>query len=207
VRTTDGRRPDRTTPAPAESGSPAAPPDSAAARPPDPGADPSVGSVAGRSGAQAAPAAAAGPSADRAAGPAAGSGWRGPAGDPAAVRVAAGALIAVLAVALALVEAFLVPLRAGTVPLPVSVPLAMAGNILLAKLAARQTGSIAWGAAPPVLWLAVVVVLSLPRAEGDLIVPGTLTGLVFLFAGAVAGAYGVASEVTRRAGAVARTRR
>jgi threonine/homoserine efflux transporter RhtA len=116
-------------------------------------------------------------------------------------------LIAVFAVALALVEAFLVPLRIGTVPLPVCVPLAMAGNIVLATLAARRTGSIAWAAAPPVLWLLVVIVLSLPRAEGDLIVPGTLTGLVFLFAGAIAGAYGVASEITRRAGAAARTRR
>ncbi len=58
------------------------------------------------------------------------------------------------------------------------------------------------------LWLLVIIVLSVPRAEGDLVVPGSLTGLVFLFAGAVAGAYGVASEITRRAGAAAaRTRR
>jgi hypothetical protein len=129
------------------------------------------------------------------------------AGEPAVLRLVVGGLIAVLAVGLALVEAFLVPLRVGTVPLPICVPLAMAGNIVLAKLAARQTGSIAWGAVPPVLWLVVVIVLSLPRAEGDLIVPGSLTGLVFLFAGAVAGAYGVASEITRSAGATRRTRR
>jgi hypothetical protein len=124
-----------------------------------------------------------------------------------AVRVAAGVLVAAVAVGLALVEAFLVPLRVGTVPLPICVPLAMAGNVVLAKLAARQTGSAAWAVMPPVLWLLVIVVLSLPRPEGDLIVPGTLTGLVFLFAGAVSGAYGVASEITRRAGAAARTRR
>ena len=123
------------------------------------------------------------------------------------LRVVAGVLVAVLAVGLALVEAFLVPLRIGTIPVPVCVPLAMAGNIVLAKLAARQTGSIAWGAVQPVLWLIVVIVLSLPRAEGDLVVPGSLTGLVFLFAGAVAGAYGVASEITRRAAASGRTRR
>ena len=136
-----------------------------------------------------------------------GSAGRDMAGEPQAVRVVAGVLVALLAVELAVVEAFLVPLRVGTVPLPVCVPLAMAGNIVLAKLAARQTGSIAWGVAPPVLWLLVVIVLSLPRAEGDLVVPGSATGLVFLFAGAVAGAYGVASEITRRAGAAARTRR
>jgi hypothetical protein len=129
------------------------------------------------------------------------------AADPLAVRVAAGVLISVLAVGLALVEAFLVPLRVGRVPLPICVLLAVAGNVGLTKLAVRQTGSIGWGVLQPVLWLVVVIVLSVPRAEGDLVVPGSLTGLVFLFAGAVAGAYGVASEITRRAGAAARTRR
>jgi hypothetical protein len=129
------------------------------------------------------------------------------AADPLAARVAAGVLISLFSVGLALVEAFLVPLRVGTVPLPVCVLLAVAGNVVLTKLAVRQTGSVVVGVLQPVLWLLVVVVLSLPRAEGDLIVPGSATGLVFLFAGAVAGAYGVASEITRRAGAAARTRR
>ena len=124
-----------------------------------------------------------------------------------ALRVAAGVLISLFSVWLAVVEAFLVPLRIGTVPLPLSVLLAVAGNAGLTKLAVRQTGSIVCGVLQPVLWLLVIVVLSLPRPEGDLIVPGSLTGLVFLFAGAVAGAYGVASEITRRAGAAARTRR
>ena len=127
--------------------------------------------------------------------------------DPLAVRVAAGVLISAFAVGLALVEAFQVPLRVGTVPLPICVLLAVAGNVVLTKLAVRQTGSIVCGVLQPVLWLVVIVVLSVPRAEGDLIVPGSATGLVFLFAGAVAGAYGVASEITRRAGAAARTRR
>ena len=124
-----------------------------------------------------------------------------------AVRVAAGVLISAFAVGLAVVEAFLVPLRVGTVPLPICVLLAVAGNVVLTKLAVRQTGSIVCGVLQPVLWLVVIVVLSVPRAEGDLIVPGSATGLVFLFAGAVAGAYGVASEITRRAAAAARTRR
>lgn len=130
-----------------------------------------------------------------------------PAAGPLAARVAAGVLISLFSVGLALVEAFLVPLRVGTVPLPICVLLAVAANVVLTKLAVRQTGSVVVGVLQPVLWLLVVVVLSLPRAEGDLIVPGSATGLVFLFAGAVAGAYGVASEITRRAGAAARTRR
>jgi Family of unknown function (DUF6113) len=124
--------------------------------------------------------------------------------DPLVLRVLAGVLVAVAAAGLAVLECFLVPLRIGTVPLPIAVPLAMAGNILLARLAGRQTGSVAGAAVPPVLWLVAVVVLSWPRAEGDVIVEGSLTGLVFLFAGAVAGAYGVASEITRRARPAAR---
>jgi hypothetical protein len=123
------------------------------------------------------------------------------------VRVAAGVLVSLFSVALAVVGAFLVPLRVGTVPLPVCVLLCVAGNVVLTKLAVRQTGSVVVGVLQPALWLLVIVVLSLPRAEGDLIVPGSATGLVFLFAGAVAGAYGVASEITRRAAAAARTRR
>jgi hypothetical protein len=122
-----------------------------------------------------------------------------PAGpDPLPLRVAGGVLVAVAAVALALLECFLVPLRVGSVPFPIAVPLAMAGNVVLSRLAGTLTGSIVGAAVPPVLWLVVVIVLALPRAEGDLIVQGSLTGLVFLFAGAVAGAYGVAAEITRR---------
>lgn len=119
---------------------------------------------------------------------------------PLAVRVVLGLLVAVAAVGLAIVECFLVPLRIGTVPVPVSVPLAVVGNVVLARLAGRLTGRAAAAVAPPVLWLAVVLVLAAPRAEGDLVVPGTLTGLVFLFAGAVSGAYGAASTITRRRG-------
>jgi hypothetical protein len=130
-----------------------------------------------------------------------------PGSDPLVLRVLAGVLIAVTAAGLAVVECFLVPLRIGSVPFPITILLAVAGNIALAKLAARQTGSIAGAAVPPVLWLLVVIVLSLPRAEGDLIVEGSLTGLVFLFAGAVAGAFGVASEITRRTRSVPSVRR
>jgi hypothetical protein len=116
---------------------------------------------------------------------------------PLVVRAVLGVLVVLAAVALAVIECFLVPLRAGTVPLPVCVPLAVAGNVVLARLAGGLTGRPLVGVLPPVLWLAVVLVLAAPRAEGDLIVPGTLTGLVFLFAGAVAGAYGAATTVTR----------
>lgn len=106
-------------------------------------------------------------------------------------------LIVLAAVLLAVVECFLVPLRFGSVPVPVSVPLAIAGNVALARMAARASGRVLTAVIPPVLWLAVVLVLAMQRAEGDLVVPGTLTGLVFLLGGTVAGAYGAASSITR----------
>jgi hypothetical protein len=122
-----------------------------------------------------------------------------PGPDPLLLRVCWGLLVLVAAAALAVLESFLVPLRLGTVPLPLCVPLAMVGNVVLARLAGGLTGRPLLGVLPPVLWLAVVLAFSVPRAEGDLVVPGTLTGLVFLFAGAVAGAYGAASTATRGA--------
>jgi hypothetical protein len=125
----------------------------------------------------------------------------GGAGDPVVLRVVAGVLVTVATVGLAVIEAFLVPLRIGSVPVPICVPLAVVGTVFLTRLAARQTGSVVAAALQPVLWLVTVVVLSLPRPEGDVIVEGTLTGLVFLFVGAIAGAYAVASEVTRRTAA------
>lgn len=111
----------------------------------------------------------------------------------------AAVLVALFAVVLAVVECFLVPLRAGTLPLPVCVLLAVAGNVLLPRLSARLSGVPPTAAIPAVLWLLVVLVLAWERPPGDLIVPGTLTGLVFLFAGAIAGAYGAASSITRAA--------
>lgn len=119
---------------------------------------------------------------------------------------AAVVLVALTALVLAVIECFLVPLRAGSVPLPVCVLLAVAGNVALPRLSARLSGVPLTAGIPPVLWLGVVLALSVQRPEGDLVVPGTLTGLAFLFGGAIAGAYGAASSITR-AGRVARPTR
>ncbi len=118
--------------------------------------------------------------------------------DPLVFRIVAGLLVTVASVGLAVIETFLVPLRIGSVPLPLSVVLAVAGNVLLTRLAGRQTGSALVAGLQPLVWLLTVVVLALPRAEGDVIVAGTGSALVFLFAGSVAGAYGIAAEITRR---------
>ena len=110
-------------------------------------------------------------------------------------RVAAGLLVVVLAVWLALVEVFWLPLRVSGVPVPVSVVAAVVGNLLLVALAARLTGSRLAAALPAVGWLVVAVGASLRRPEGDLLLTGGgvlgFLSLAFLLAGVVAAAFAV----------------
>ncbi|MGI8652015.1 MAG: hypothetical protein ACR2I7_04385 [Geodermatophilaceae bacterium] len=106
-------------------------------------------------------------------------------------RSLTGALIAVAAVQLAVLECFFLPLRIGSVPVPLSIPVAVLVNAGLPALAYRLTASRAVAAFPVVVWIAVVIVASVPRPEGDVIVTGTGRGIAFLILGAVAGAYAV----------------
>jgi hypothetical protein len=110
-------------------------------------------------------------------------------------RVAGGLLVVVLAVWLALVEVFWLPLRVFGVPVPVSVVAAVVGNLLLVALAARVTGSRLAAALPAVVWLVVAVGASLRRPEGDLLLTGGgvlgFLSLAFLLAGVVAAAFAV----------------
>ena len=106
------------------------------------------------------------------------------------------AVVAVAAAAwLALVEAFWLPLRAGAVPVPLSVLAAVAGNLLLVPLAHRLSGSRAVAVLPGVVWLVVALGATVRRAEGDLVlVGGGVTGgvgLAFLLCGVVAAALAV----------------
>ena len=106
------------------------------------------------------------------------------------------AVAAVAAAAwLALVEAFWLPLRAGAVPIPLSVLAAVAGNLLLVPLAHRLSGSRAVAVLPGVVWLAVALGATVRRPEGDLVlVGGGVTGgvgLAFLLFGVVAAAFAV----------------
>jgi hypothetical protein len=86
---------------------------------------------------------------------------------------------------LALVEVLWLPLRAGAVPLPVSVLAAVVGNPLLVALAFRLSGSRLVAALPAAAWLAVVLRASVPRPEGDLLLvgSGTLGVLTLVFIG------------------------
>lgn len=106
---------------------------------------------------------------------------------------AAYGLVLFLALLLAIWGAFLVPLRWGTVVLPVSWLVAATGNLVLGTAGARLLGRVG-AIGPGVVWVVVALTLGSKRSEGDLIVPGTLPGLVFLLVGAVAAAvaYGLA---------------
>ena len=112
-------------------------------------------------------------------------------------RVLGGVLVGVAAVQSALLEVFYVPLRAGTVILPVSVLAAVVLNVLLPRLMVRATQARRATLVPAALWLVVVVGLAMGRPEGDVVLPGSssaigVVALVVLFGGAAAAAFGVA---------------
>jgi hypothetical protein len=101
----------------------------------------------------------------------------------------AGVLMLVACAALlAALEVFLVSLYAGSVVVPVSVALAIVGNVALPRLAFGLTGTIPAAAAPFVVWLAVLFTFGLvPRPEGDVIVPGRGAPEYVYFAALVGG--------------------
>jgi hypothetical protein len=103
------------------------------------------------------------------------------------------ALVLLLTVLLALWGAFLVPFRLGGTLVPVSLVIAVVGNVLVGRAGARVAGSTG-AVVPGLLWVVVTLVLSSRRAEGDVVVPGSTVGLAFLLAGALASAvaYGAA---------------
>jgi hypothetical protein len=110
-------------------------------------------------------------------------------------HLGAGVLVVVVAVWLALVEVFWLPLRVGGVLLPVSVVAAVAVNLLMPRVALRLSGSRLAAALTGVAWLVVVVAGMIRRPEGDLlIIGGGATGVVnlaFLLCGVLAAAFAV----------------
>jgi hypothetical protein len=69
-------------------------------------------------------------------------------------------------------DVFLTPLRWGTHILPLAVPLAILGNVLLVTLARKGLRSGGFGFAVLVAWVLPVIVLPMwPRPEGDVVVP------------------------------------
>ncbi|WP_040337237.1 DUF6113 family protein [Candidatus Blastococcus massiliensis] len=110
------------------------------------------------------------------------------------IATAGWAVVAVVVAAwLALVEVFWLPLRVGGVLLPLSVPAAAAGNVLLVFLAHRLSGSRLVAVLPAVVWLVVALAAMVRRPEGDLVLVGSgstgVVGLAFLLVGTVAAAF------------------
>ena len=125
------------------------------------------------------------------------------------------AVVALAGALAALLEAFLVPLYAGSVIVPVSVLLAVAGNAALPRMARALVPRTGASLAPVVTWLLVMLGLMMGRPEGDVAFPGAPTSaeLTFygtLFGGVLAGLASVALSVpppVRREDQAARTSR
>ena len=97
---------------------------------------------------------------------------------------------------LALVEVLWLPWRPGGVPVPVSLPAAVVGNLLLVTAAWRLSGSRLVAVLPAVVWLVIALGATMRRPEGDLLLPGgdALTStlvLAFLLLGVLAAAFAV----------------
>jgi Family of unknown function (DUF6113) len=112
--------------------------------------------------------------------------------------LAAYALVLLLTVLTTVWGAFLVPLRVGTVPVPVSVVVAVVGNLALGIAGARVVGRWVGAVLPGLLWLALALVLGSKRSEGDLVVPAGAVGLAYLVLGAVAATAAVVLAQPRR---------
>ncbi len=112
-----------------------------------------------------------------------------------AERLAGGVLCLAIAVWIALVEVFWLPLRVGGVLIPVSVAAAVVANLMLPPLALRLSESRLVAAGTGIAWLVVAVASMIRRPEGDLLITGGgatgVVNLAFLLLGVLAAAFAV----------------
>jgi hypothetical protein len=82
-------------------------------------------------------------------------------------------LICLCGVCAALLEALLVPIYVGTIPVPVAVVLAVLSNIAFPRIAYRIAPRGLAALAPFACWLVVIFIFGIvARPEGDVILPG-----------------------------------
>jgi hypothetical protein len=92
---------------------------------------------------------------------------------PDAVAVAGVVLVCLAALLAGVLEVMLVPLRSGTVLVPVSVLGALVGNVAFPRMGRALAPRTAAMTAPFVAWLApIVVAVLVVRPEGDVLIPG-----------------------------------
>jgi hypothetical protein len=97
-----------------------------------------------------------------------------------------GVVLCCLSAALgAVIAVLLTPLYLGSVLLPVAILVAVATNGVLPVLARALGGNTAAATAPLIVWIAVVLALSLPRPEGDVLLPGGKGGQLAVSYGVV----------------------
>lgn len=110
-------------------------------------------------------------------------------------QLGGGVLVVAVAVWLAVVEVFWLPLRVAGVLFPLSVVVAVVANLLLPRLALRLSASRLAAALTGVAWLVVVVAGMIRRPEGDLLITGGgatgVVNLAFLLLGVLAAAFAV----------------
>ncbi len=116
------------------------------------------------------------------------------------VRVLAGTLLLAVAAACAVMEVLYLPLRAGLIPIPLSVVTAAALNIIFTRAMYILTGSVIAALLPGAAWLAVVARAATARPEGDLLLSSgdssvglLVVNLSFLFSGVLGLAFAVAT--------------
>jgi len=99
-------------------------------------------------------------------------------------------LLLVLTLLIAIWGAFLVPLRLGSVAVPLGLLLALA-VVPLGLAGGRLLGHRLGVAGPVVVWLMVAALLSSQRREGDLVITNSALGVGFLLLGLLGAAFTV----------------
>ena len=105
------------------------------------------------------------------------------------VSGAAYAALGLLGAVVGVVGSFAQAWTVGSVPVAAIVLILL--NFAIARAAGWAMGRRTAAAVPVLLWAVVALVLSIGRSEGDLIVPGTLPGYLFIIGGLAAGALAV----------------
>lgn len=106
--------------------------------------------------------------------------------------------LALLGALVGLIGSFAQDWTVGSSSIPVAACALVAVNFGLMRLAGWGMGGRLGAVIPLLTWTAVVFLMSQRRPEGDLVVPGTTPGYVYLIGGLVAGVIAVALVPVRR---------
>lgn len=113
-------------------------------------------------------------------------------------RLLGGVVVLVLAAVWAILEVFYLPSRIGSIPVPLSIAAAVAGNVAFTRAMYAISSSVWAALLPGAVWLGVIARSAIARPEGDLLITGgsaatgsSLLNLTFLLLGSLALAFSV----------------